>query len=137
MTIDNSRARTNALSASLAHHPVLDARFIPLTTLRALLPDLIVAVPIDVVCSLMGLSESTVWGKCDEDKRTYDPGFPQPKRYPDLKRTVWNLKEVQLYLAKLFGEDSVDREFQAANGASVKSGKGRTRKNQRGANGAL
>ena len=87
---------------------ILDGRFLPLETLRSLLPQLEMAIPIEVVRALTGLSDSTVWGKCDQDKNTFDPEFPQPRRYPGLKRTVWSLVEVQEYLRRLF--DQPERE---------------------------
>jgi predicted DNA-binding transcriptional regulator AlpA len=88
---------------------VLDGRFLPLATLRSLLPQLEMAIPIEVVRALTGLSDSTVWSKCDEDKDTFDPEFPQPRRYPGLKRTVWSLVEVQGYLRKLFDQPKRER----------------------------
>lgn len=82
---------------------IADARFASLEFLKSLLPDLIIAIPIETVCALTALSESTVWGKCDVDnERTYDPKFPQPRRYDGLKRTVWNLQEVQSFLQVVF-----------------------------------
>ena len=76
---------------------ILDARFASLSVLKELIPNLIIAIPVETVAALTGLAVSTVWSKAAQD-----PNFPQPKQHEGLKRTVWNLTDVQQYLADLF-----------------------------------
>ena len=86
---------------------VLDLSCASLRMLRELQPDLIIAVSVETVAVITGLSESTVWAKCDRRNiADFEEAFPRYRRYRGVRRTVWNLNEVQAYLRKMFEDDS-------------------------------
>lgn len=86
----------------------VDGTSFSLQRLRELSPDLIIAISVETVAALTGLSESTVWAKCDRNNTAaYEASFPQYKRYAGVRRTVWNFNAVQAYLQELFCDDSV------------------------------
>ena len=79
---------------------VLDARFASLEVLRSLLPDLIIAIDIQMVRAITSLAESTIYSKIDPAHEAFDPEFPVPAKLG--KRSVWKLSAVQAYLQKKF-----------------------------------
>lgn len=113
-----------------------DARLVPLKVLRDLLPNLLIAIDVEVVAAMTGLSVSAVWAKCNRDKpATFDPDFPQPRKHKSLRRTVWSLTEVQGYLRELFTDPGKICET-AASLRDAKSATSKTsRANRRGVKG--
>ena len=48
---------------------------------------------------ILGISESLLWAKSNDNSAAYDPKFPQPIReYAGSKRTVWVTTELLLYV---------------------------------------
>lgn len=103
MTSRSADRTTRGLGSAIENGAtVLDARFASLELLRSLLPDLIVAVDIQIVRALTSLAESTIYSKLDESHHAFDPDFPRPAKLG--QRSVWNLSAVQDYLRLKFEE---------------------------------